>query len=437
MHSGWEMNKIDPDVPCGSYVPPLSMRRNFLWSFVGYTVYGLSQWVLLIVLARFCDPEAVGQFALGLAVTAPILFLLNMNLRGVQATDATGEYHFSEYMAVRLATTPIGLGMIAAFVWAMGYPGRTSLAVILVGIAKSIEAITDIQYGLFQRHERMDIVCASIVSKGVLSVALMGGFLLLVPDLLFGLIGLCFAWLLVGAFFDLPQSAKLASRSGSLKALIAPVRPGVAVRLVCSAIPLGATGFLGSLQASVPRLIIERSLTTRDVGIFSALAYFLMIGSRIVLSINQSTSARQAIYLQSGRVKLFLTLIARLILINIALGAAGIAVAALAGEPLLRAIYGPDYAQHSGTFLIIMASGALVYVSASLEHSCTAARIIGAQAPILLAAVVTLSAACVLMVPQLGIAGAAIAMLAAAAVQLVGYSLALRAGLRRHAGLLK
>src|SRR5262245_17210531 len=59
---------LDPE----KRLQPLSLRRNFSWSFAGNAVYAGCQWGMLMVMAKLGSPEVVGQFALGLAVTGPI-----------------------------------------------------------------------------------------------------------------------------------------------------------------------------------------------------------------------------------------------------------------------------------------------------------------------------------------------------------------------------
>src|SRR5690606_40180926 len=66
----------------------LSLRVNFSWTLAGNIVYAGCQWAMLVVLARLGRAEMVGQFALGLAITGPVLMCTNLNLRSVPATDA-------------------------------------------------------------------------------------------------------------------------------------------------------------------------------------------------------------------------------------------------------------------------------------------------------------------------------------------------------------
>ena len=86
-----------------------SLRANFSWTFVGNVIYAACQWAMLVVLAKLGSPEIVGQFALGLAITAPVIMLTNLQLRAVQATDAKRAYSFGDYLGLRLAVTPLAL----------------------------------------------------------------------------------------------------------------------------------------------------------------------------------------------------------------------------------------------------------------------------------------------------------------------------------------
>src|SRR6476660_1556484 len=92
-------------VPAVRAVAPrraLSLRSNFSWTFAGNVVYAACQWGMLSALAKLGNPELVGQFALALAVTSPVFMLANLQLRGVQATDAQSQYTFADYLRVRV-----------------------------------------------------------------------------------------------------------------------------------------------------------------------------------------------------------------------------------------------------------------------------------------------------------------------------------------------
>ena len=93
-----------------------SLRRNFSWTFVSNTVYWGCQWAVVVLLAKLGSPEMVGRFSLGLAISTPVAYLCNLQLRAMQATDARREHPFGVYLALRLATT-VGIVVIVALRW--------------------------------------------------------------------------------------------------------------------------------------------------------------------------------------------------------------------------------------------------------------------------------------------------------------------------------
>ena len=130
---------------------PLSLRQNFAWTVAGNVVYGACQWGMLVALAKLGSPQMLGQFALGLTIGAPVMMLANLQLRAVQATDARDEYRFGDYLGLRLLTTVLAFTTIAAIALLARYRWQTALVVILVGAAKSVENLSDVFYGLFQK----------------------------------------------------------------------------------------------------------------------------------------------------------------------------------------------------------------------------------------------------------------------------------------------
>lgn len=90
---------------------PLTLRRNFSWTFVSNVVYAACQWGMLVVIAKLGSPEMVGQFTLGLAVTAPVMLFTSLHLRAVQATDAKQQYIFGDYLGLRLISTGLALAI--------------------------------------------------------------------------------------------------------------------------------------------------------------------------------------------------------------------------------------------------------------------------------------------------------------------------------------
>src|SRR2546430_9316589 len=88
-----------------------SLRGDFAWTLAGNLVYAGCQWGMVMALAKLSTATALGQFALGMAVTAPIFLFSNLNLRAILATDTSLEFPFRAYLRLRLLTTAAALGL--------------------------------------------------------------------------------------------------------------------------------------------------------------------------------------------------------------------------------------------------------------------------------------------------------------------------------------
>ena len=163
---------------------------------------------MLIALARLVGPEAVGRFALALAVTAPIMLLSNLALRPALVTDIAGEHSVRRYSALRASTTLLGLLAVAAAVILLRFERGSALLILIVGVAKALENQSDILYGLAQRHERFEPIALSLAARGLLGLAAFALGIWWSGDVIFGAALLAAAWAAVLLLFDRPSSAR-------------------------------------------------------------------------------------------------------------------------------------------------------------------------------------------------------------------------------------
>ncbi len=410
----------------------LTLRTNFLWTLSGNVVYAGCQWGMLVVLAKLSTPQLVGEFALALAITAPIVLGAGLSLRSVQATDAASEYAFGDYLLVRLLTTIAAGVVIVGIVWSSDYGWHTAAIILVVGLAKGFESVSDIFYGLLQQHERMDRIALSMMIKGPLSLVALGAAIYLSGDLLLGVCGLAAAWLLLLIVYDVRNGASVLkatsnSELASLKfdsalarRLQLSWRPRALMTLMLLALPVGIVMALISFNANIPRYFIERHLGTWDLGIFAAVAYPLAAGATVVNALGQSAVPRLARYYADEDYRAFSSLMRRLLCLGLAIGTGGILLIWLAGRPVLLLLYRPEYSDRVGIFLWLGLAAGIGYVASFLGYAMTAARYFRAQLPVFLIATLVTAAGCAVLVPRYQLSGAAIAMILAAICQVIG-----------------
>jgi len=390
----------------------VSLGWNFAWTLAGNAVYAAGQWAILSLAAKLGGREMLGQYALAVAVTTPVVMLSHLNLRAVLATDMEERHRFGDYLAVRLATTGLGLGGIAVIAWGAGYRGPLAAVILATGAAQSVENVSDIYYGAMQRRERMDQIARSMMARSVVSAAAFGAAVWASGSLVAGVAALGLGRAAVLLVYDRPR--------GPAGERVARPEWGEGWKIARTALPLGVVLMLVALNSNLPRYAIERYLGTLELGAFAAAASFVTAGSTLVNAIGQAATPRLARYASQRNRARFLRLSLQLGALALGLGAAGAAAAGLAGKLALSVVYRPEYAAYGGVLTAALGAAGLGYLAATFGYVITAARAFRVQAPLLGCVAACCGVAAWLLVPRFGLYGAVMALAAAACVQIAG-----------------
>lgn len=417
-------------VPGGTVLAVPSLRANFSWMLAGNIVYSACQWGMISVLAKLGSPEVVGRFALGLAITAPVFMFTNLQLRGVQATDARSEFAFADYFSLRLAASLTGLSAICLIALAGGYDRLTAAVILLVGLSKAIETMSDVVAGLLQKFERLDRVAISLMIRGCLSLSAFGTAFFLSKDLFFAVAAMVGVWLAVFLFYDLAQArGVLDGRKGFFSGRWPRLKA-----LALTSAPLGVVMTLISLNVNIPRYLLERSLGAAELGIFASLAYLLVAVNLIVNALGQAAASRLARMFVEGRMDRFRAVVLRLTGFGLLVLALGTPAAKVLGRPLLTLLYRPEYGRHDGLFTIMVATAGISSIASFLGYGMTAARAFRRQVPVIAASTLATVVSSLFMIPLLGTAGAAWSLLIGACVQAAGSGVVLSWAMRGAEG---
>jgi O-antigen/teichoic acid export membrane protein len=397
-----------------------SLRSNFVWTFAGNAVYAAGQWALLSLLAKLGGSEMLGQYALAIAITAPVAMFSHLNLRAVIATDVTVRHPFGDYLTVRLGATALGLIAIALLA-VIASPTRAMIPVVVAGgLAQSAENVSDAFYGALQRHERMSRIALSMMGRAVMSVAALGIALCVTGSIAAASMALAAARIAALLLFDIRTGEPLARTNRAER-----------LTILRTALPLGLVLMLVTLNTNLPRYAIEQKLGTRELGAFAGVASFLTGGNTVVNALGQSATPRLARFFAGGDRHGFRRLTVQLTILSAGLGAAGIAGALLLGAPLLRILYRAEFAQYAGVLAAVMTAAIPVYIAGTLGYVITSVRAFDAQLPLFCAVAASCAAASWLLVPRLGLMGAPAALAIAACVQVAGELVILARAFRR------
>ena len=104
--------------------------------------------------------------------------------------------------------TMAGLAVIGGIACFGHYEQQTKMVILAVALAKGIETLSDIHYGLFQLNDRLDQIGRSMILRGGLSVAAVSTALCVTRNVLWGCVGLALVWLAALLFFDVRRGRR-------------------------------------------------------------------------------------------------------------------------------------------------------------------------------------------------------------------------------------
>ena len=390
----WAPGRGTPDfLPAvAPVVSGLSLRSNFAW------VAGRKRGVRGVPMGHDCRAGKigqlvmVGQFSLGLAIATPVLMFTNLHLRAVQATDARRLYSFAEYLQLRTFMTLVAIAVIAGIACFENYERQTAMVILAVALAKGIETLSDIHYGLFQLNDRLDQTGTSMMLRGAFSVVALSAGLYLTRDIFWACVGLALVWLAALLLFDFRRGRRFVAfsekcaRSSSWKSFWRPENRAKGFRrqwnLMRLALPLGIVTTMASINLNMPRYFIEARMGVHQLGIFSALAYATVAITLVSDSLGHCAIPRMSRLYAAGKLAEFRSVLLQLSGIGGALGLAGLAVAKIMGTRLLTIFYSPEYAAGSRVFIVLMLATAIHCVAGMLTSGIMSARCFRIQVPV-------------------------------------------------------
>jgi O-antigen/teichoic acid export membrane protein len=404
--------------------PYMSLRQGFAATFAGNAAFAASQWAVLSIIARLGSAEMLGEYALALAIVTPVAMFSHLNLRAVLATDMERRHPFGDYLVVRVTTVALGLLAVAVIALAGGYAWPVAAVIVAAGMLLSADNLSDIYYAVMQRRDRMDQIARSTAARGVASVVALGVVLWLTHNLLAAVAAQAAGRFAVLLAYDRP----VGSAGESMATSGARIQAGI----VAVALPLGIVLMLLSLAQSLPRYAVESYLGTAALGAFAAPASLMAVGGTVLNALGQAATPRLARYFSQGDAPRFRRLAWQLAGVSALLGAAGVGVAIVLGRFALGLLYGPAYAAYAGLLVWLMASALIGYIGGALGYVITSARAFTAQAPLFAAVAASAWIVSWLLVPRLGLKGAAVALGAQSLVQAGGSLLILRRAWRKR-----
>ena len=384
----------------------LLLLKKAKWLVGGNFVFAFSQWVILIFFARMTNQENLGQYALALAIVTPIFAVGNLQLRPLYILDVNSEqkYTYTHFYYLRLICSFIALACCLV----LGLFFNVSILVLLlVGLLKFFESYSDIIYAYYNAHDQTQLISKSLFLKGTLSVLAVAVGLYLF-DFYTALILFLIVYLVVWLFIDnlyIQKTQEIKKMSLDLG-------------IMKSAIPMGISLGIVTLQSNIPRLFLDQYASIEAVGIFTVLSYFIIVGSIFINSICQYLSPRLTHAWNHNRAY-FKKLLSMALLIAGGLGLIAIFLSYFMGEFVLNLVYGAEYVAYTDAFVLTMVAGFILYLATVLGYTLTAIGFIKQQVYLFSIVLIFSVLVSYLCIPEYGIVGGIYTLMVSYLVQCV------------------
>ncbi len=393
-----------------------SVAENAVSLFIGRLISALSIWVALIILAKLAGPETVGIYALAQAICIPIAEIAKMGLKESRSSDVAEAFHSADYLRLRLIMAGVAICLIVAF-GSLQADTTTILTVIVIyGLTRVVELMTDIRHAHFILVERLDYVGRSLCMSGPLALAALSIGFILTESLIVAVIGQLVAQLAVYLFYDLPLSRRVAQ---AREEDTPPWDIAKIARLARLTVPLAVGTALIMVGMFLPRLWVEAELGIAALGVFGPILAMAMAPDRLVNSMCLAMSVQLARDYTAGRRDLMLRRLGLVVAALLVLGLPAIVVCYFYGDALLTTIFSEEFSGNTLLLVCLAIAGLTRIIANVLAFGVIASRqfwwVTWQNAAVAIAAVV----ACYLLIGPYGLEGAGWCMVAIFSTQLV------------------
>jgi len=296
--------------------------------------------LLLVGFARLGGADDAGQFALALALTAPVFVTLELGLRAVYVTSNV-DRPFAAYLRVRAAAMILA-GLISVGI-ALIYPSGNPTVIVLVALTKMIDSTVDMSFAVFQRYGKVRTMALAVACNAVLTLILSMLAYALTRSLPLSIAGSALASIIAGYYLGLVPARALLRGERTFFADRTTDKSQQIAGIVRSGMVVGVSYGLASLTISIPNYALALRASVSEVAKFAILLYAVSAVELLLNSLVQSSMHNLvSIYRSQGPAVLAHYALIRSLRLSLVLGALAVPLAACLPS-LLRGLLGEAF----------------------------------------------------------------------------------------------
>ncbi|MET3319934.1 UNVERIFIED_ORG: O-antigen/teichoic acid export membrane protein [Peribacillus simplex] len=396
-----------------------SMTIKVIAVFMGSSIFMVSQFLIIIILARLGNAEIVGEFGLVLAITGPVYMFFTFQIRNA-ITSENSSVKLSDYAGVVVLNSL--LATITSLVICLITKTDLSVTylVVIYLFAKNIQLVSELIYGYFQHKEDLHVVGLSNFMKGILSALLFFVFYYFGNNILLATFSIGLSWLLVLLFYDIPKMHIGRNYRSILIKVFLPNKIMSISSLYKLLIPLGLISLLYSLNTNISRYFITYYMDTEMLGYFTACSYLMIAGNTFVGAIGQSFCNRLARYNNQQTKDNFKNLFYKLVIFGISLGLISTFLSFIFGKVILSTLFGSEYIKYSSLLTLLMVATIFRYPSEFMGYATIATKTYKNELPQLIFMLIVTVICSFIFVSKFGLYGSALTLIVGSLITALG-----------------
>lgn len=386
--------------------------KKFNYIFLANLFSALCKFLVLIVLARLGSPIEVGKYNYALVISAPIFLFLSLKIRSVIVTNDNYKpsNHYSTILTIN-SIAIIFLSIIALIIDSSNFK-----VLLLVSLIKIVENLKEIAYGIYQKDSEMKYLSMSMISYNFFSFLCFSITFYLTKSLESSLI----LWLIIAIVSFYIVDKTLLKKEYNIKLKYVKDYQ-IMKEISLLTFPLSLSTAIGSLNTGIPRILVKSFHGEYYLGVFSAIAYLLVVGNLFANSISQIFLPQLRNFYRLKNYEDYRKTTKKMMFLGFIVGIVGVFLSSIIGKTILKIVFGNEYANNSIT-LVILSFGLLFILSGVfLGTSIIATGNYKVNYKISLITLFSTIISSIIFIPRFGLIGTAITISFSQLITLIAY----------------
>lgn len=372
--------------------------KNKILHVCSTLLFSFNQWIQVILITRMIGLYEMGLFSYFLAIVAPLVLFSRFSFSDLVPTQRKYSYGYTIFARFRSILNYIFLFSMVGFALTFDLKPYEIICLILFSVFKFYETKEDFIYTENIAEANIRFLAHSKIIKSIVTILFFTLAVFLTHSLMVAIISLLVSQILVYYMYD----KRFSSYDHHLAKLFGKMHFR---HIFWLGIGLSIVGLLSSLNANVPRYILEHYHSVEDLGIYATIMYFAAISSNIVITINQSYISELA-SAAAESLRKFYGAFLRLLGLYLIVILLGNIILLLYGNDILVFVYGEAFRGYQTEMLLLGAFISLIVIEKSFEMALNIFNLYNIQVILQMANfVITVILSMLLIVPY-GIRGA-------------------------------